>query len=233
MLQATSFGSTPLPIYQERRLRKPDYHGSIPILDSTSSTFHDDSRNFKHLVLEKGELRKQSYVRLNHTYEVPVDMLTQFQKGRCRAYKLRLSPESYNMLIGEFGLMPQTYEETNTLFETEARRLAALANFGRLTQLTTLPRFNIRDTPRVVFPQPIQFPIHQVNSVHTWQQTPSAVQYGSTSFTQSQRHLPGPYSNRLPYFNPPEPSDVESGSSVLRWIIGIVVVGSLAWWRYS
>ena len=186
VLQATSFDDTTLSIYQERRLRDLRCQESIQILDSTSSTFQDDSRHLKHLVLEKRNLRKQSYIRLDHTYEVAVDMLTQYYKHEFRAYKLRLSEESYSLLMKDFGLVPEFYEETNTLFETEARRLAALANPVPHAQNTTLPPSSIGESPRIIFPPVIQAPLNQLpvfqsNSAHIWQPTPPVVRYGYTS----------------------------------------------------
>jgi hypothetical protein len=80
------------------------------------------------LRLEEGrKLHKQSYIRLEHTYEIPVSRLRQYGFSSCRAYNIRLMEKSYKILMLELGMVPRFYHKTNTLYETADRRLAALA----------------------------------------------------------------------------------------------------------
>ncbi|KAE9377631.1 hypothetical protein N431DRAFT_500434 [Stipitochalara longipes BDJ] len=234
---ATSFNDTPLSFYREQRRRRPHHRESIPILDSNSSSFEIDSQTIKHLVLEKGKLRKQSYVRLDHTYEVSVSRLTQYHKGRCRAYKMRLSEESYFKLTEELGLIPGIYEETDTLFETEARRLAALGDSAQLSQNATLLRQTIDNAPKIgflVYQSPVyQPPVYQSSSARPSQPTPPIARYGSTSFTPSHRYIPSRCPDTPPYSNSSESSDPDSSSFLLVCILGVAAVGSFVWWRYS
>lgn len=60
-------------------------------------------------------------------------MLAQYARTNCRAYKMRLKKTSYNDLMGQLRLSPEPFEETATLYETESRRLSALANPVRRT----------------------------------------------------------------------------------------------------
>jgi hypothetical protein len=95
----------------------------------------------KQLRLEHaGNMYKQSYVRLKHTYQVEISKLRTFAK-KCRAYKLRLDEKSYGILMGELGLVKETWEDTNTLYETKSRRLRVLANSNsNPRQIETIPR---------------------------------------------------------------------------------------------
>ncbi|PMD43867.1 hypothetical protein L207DRAFT_562965 [Hyaloscypha variabilis F] len=244
---ATSFDDTPLQLYRERRLRKPRYQESIPILDSTSSSFEANSQIVKHLVLEKGRLRKQSYVRLDHTYEVPVSMLTQYHKGRCRAYKMRLPEASYHKLMEEFALVPEAFEDTDTLFETAASRLAALAYPAAVAQNATLVRPSTHLSPGLVVPQVYQPPVYQplVYQPPVYQQSSARVsqpappiatpiaRYGSTSFTQPHRCTASHYPNTLPYSISPESFDPKPTTSFLMiCVLGVMVV-SYVWWSFS
>ena len=225
--QATTFSDTPLPLYIERQRRRPHYRASIPILDSTSTTF-TVLGVMKTLVLEKSGLKKQSYVRLQHTYEVPVSMLTQYSKRRCRAYKIRLLKASYTMLMEEMGLVPEFFEETDTLFETRDRRLVTLANTSRHSQNTARPQ-NVAENPqRIVFPQ-----IYQQSPIYMPPSTIPAPQYGGTSFTRAPQYLPPSSQYTAPYSRSAEPSEEGAGISLFKCIIGVVLVSSLVWWRYS
>ncbi|PMD55474.1 uncharacterized protein K444DRAFT_491821, partial [Hyaloscypha bicolor E] len=132
---ATTFTNTSLDVYRAQRLRKPHYRASLPILDATSKSTKDDPGTVQNLVLEKGNMRKQSYVRLDHTYEVPLSMLTQYSGGR--AYITRLSEASYITLIEKLGLEPEIFEITATLSKTTKQRLSALTNAARRSQNAT------------------------------------------------------------------------------------------------
>jgi hypothetical protein len=182
------------------------------------------------LVLEKGKLRKQSYVRLEHTYEVPVSMLTQYSGGRCRAYKKRLSNESYTILMENLGLASEVFEETATLFETTEGRLSKLANAARRSQNENLLLNRTENSQRLVFPT-----LNQHSPAQVSRSTPPTSRYGATSFTQSPEYLPLSYSHTQPYPSSPEDSGDDLASLDVKCFLGIVVivVGSFVWWKYS
>ncbi|CZR59531.1 uncharacterized protein PAC_09425 [Phialocephala subalpina] len=92
---------------------------SIPILHDTLHSSIDMLR------LTCGQLNKQSYVMLNHTYEVPASMVKRYvtlpgspRSGypRCTSIRtgmtrsVRLQETSYYTLIQAFGLDPQPYQ---------------------------------------------------------------------------------------------------------------------------
>ena len=72
----------------------------MPIIDdSNSGAYLHLAATTRGVSLESGSLKKQSYIRLEHTYEVPISMLEQYSWKRCRAYKIRLSQDSYVELM--------------------------------------------------------------------------------------------------------------------------------------
>lgn len=180
----------------------------------------------QNLVLEKGNMRKQSYVRLDHTYEVPLSMLTQYSGGR--AYITRLSEASYITLIEKLGLEPEIFEITATLSKTTKQRLSALTNAARRSQNATRLPCTAETPQQLVFP-----PMHHHSPTLVSQSTLPNSRYGATSLSQAPIYVPGSYPDALPYSSSAEPSDSDSTSLVLKCILGVVVVGSLVWWRYS
>ncbi len=115
-----------------KRHINPDFQNSIPIHHTSSTDFSRPLENTPHfyLRLQKGTLRKQSYIRLEHVYKVPSHALHTYGVRNCRAYKLRLAPTSYHYLMGEMGLRNEPYEDETTLYETAKLRLEALARTG-------------------------------------------------------------------------------------------------------
>lgn len=89
------------------------------------------------LRLQKGALKKQSYINLAHIYKVPSSRLSCFGFQSRQAYKLRLSATSYNILMAEMGLRNEPYEETASLYKTAIARLEALAYQNRQSPTTT------------------------------------------------------------------------------------------------
>lgn len=181
----------------------------------------------KKLVLEKDELKKQSYVKLGHTYEVPASTLTQYSRGRCRAYKKRLSKASYILLMEELGLVPEVFEETATLFETAENRLHELANTTRLYQNTSGARSTTNNSQHCVIA-----PVYQHSPIYSSQSAPQNTSYGGT---ETALLLPLSHQRTLPYSSTSEPDDEDSFSFVFKCTLAIVVVviGTFAWWMYS
>lgn len=89
------------------------------------------------LRLQKGTLKKQSYVSLAHIFKVPAGSFSTFGSRSHRAYKLRLSATSYNILMAEMGLRNEPYEETASLYKTARARLEAFASQNRQSPTTT------------------------------------------------------------------------------------------------
>lgn len=66
---------------------------------------HDDNDGATELYLESGTMDKQSYVVLEHAFQVPASQLRScsFRSGSC-AYDSRLCAQSYTLLMGRLGL---------------------------------------------------------------------------------------------------------------------------------
>jgi hypothetical protein len=75
-------------------------------------------------------LLKQSYVRLDHTYEAPASMLRRYGFQRSRAYKMRLTEKSYVTLMQNLSMVPEVYPKTKTVRKTSKQRLLVLARSG-------------------------------------------------------------------------------------------------------
>jgi hypothetical protein len=166
-------------------------------------------------------------VKLGHTYEVPASTLTQYSRGRCRAYKKRLSNASYILLMEELGLVPEVFEETATLFETAENRLLELANTFRLYQNASGTRSTTNNSQPFVIP-----PECQHSPIYSSQSAAQNTSYGGT---ETALFLPLSYQRTLPYPSPSEPDDEDSFSFASKCTLAIfvVVVGTFAWWRYS
>jgi hypothetical protein len=105
------------------------------------------------LHLEKGKLHKQSYLRLKHIYEVEIGNLHTFKWRNYPAWKLRLSKESYKLLMKELDLTEEEYNETDMVPRTARLRLEALAR----AEAPPPP------PPRVIRQQPPQYHIPTEN----------------------------------------------------------------------
>ena len=171
-------------------------------------------------------MRKQSYVRLKHTYDVPLSMLTQYSGGR--AYITRLSEASYTTLMEDLGLVPEIFEITATLSKTRPQRLSALANAAGPSQNATRLPCAAETPQQLVFP-----PMYHHSPTHVSRPTLPTSRYRATSLSQASMYVPPSYPDALPYSSSAEPCDPGSPSWVLKYILGVAVVGSLVWWRYS
>jgi hypothetical protein len=172
-------------------------------------------------VLEKGSLRKQSYVRLEHTYNVPVSTLVQYTWNRCRAYKIRLSNSSYNNLMKELGLLPEPFEETATL---ESRRLSELANPLRRAPVL-IPVRAVADLP----PSTRSQQVCQHSQSNVSHPMIPAARYGTVSSTQTPRYLSLPHSYTPDYSSSSE-SPGDTCPLFFKYLLGVLVVGSLVCW---
>lgn len=166
---------------------------SIPICNPESKPPIESPQSFGSLetviTLEQSNLKKQSYVRLPHAYEVPVSMLRTFGYGPyARTYKPRISETGYASLTLLFGMGKETYEITNTLFETASSRLNALAR----SQLP--PDLFHRSTQSAIYDLPIADPYNHllIPTVSAYDNSPRVIKvhpghrhYGTTSTTQA------------------------------------------------
>lgn len=108
---------------------------SIPILETDSEAANASIyARFPILRLEKGTLHKQSYVRTQHSYAVPVSMLRQYNYRVHQAYANRLSEESCILLTSRLGLDTQKYTPTCIVGTTAALRLKVLASTGGMVE---------------------------------------------------------------------------------------------------
>jgi hypothetical protein len=87
-------------ISQERPARRP----------------HGDNDGATELYLENGTMDKQSYVVLEHIFQVPASQLRScsFRIGS-RAYDSRLCAQSYTLLMGRLGIEPEDWVHTMVL----------------------------------------------------------------------------------------------------------------------
>jgi len=78
-----------------------------------------------------GGLEKQSYVRLQHIWEIPMFCLWNWRFNFSTAYGVRLGQESYELLMTKFELPPEPYEQIH--------ELAVVAQWRRDTFCGTTP----------------------------------------------------------------------------------------------
>ncbi|KAH6662055.1 hypothetical protein B0J14DRAFT_707881 [Halenospora varia] len=183
----TSFTETKLHDYLRQRHFKTHLQQFLPIRDPEGADITSFGLPYPpQLHLERGrKLHKQSYVGLQHSYNVPLGILRGFST-RCRAYKLRLEEESYKVLMRELGMAPETYPETNTLFETGDARLTALARpMGRLNHVFVNPRPATGITQNAPHYTP-SFAPYTAPASHA----PSSPHYGATPQTANVTYSP-------------------------------------------
>jgi hypothetical protein len=99
------------------------------------------------LRLEKGTLHKQSYVRTDHTYGIPVSMLRQYNFRIHQAYAKRLCEHSYTILARRLKLGAPTYTPTSVVRKTGVSQLADLASTGGMIKSTST-NLRVGTTPR-------------------------------------------------------------------------------------
>lgn len=155
-------------------------------------------------------------------------MLTQYSRRHCKAYKMRLSKESYAMLMEEFGLVPEAFEETDRLCKMEREARPALSTAVRRTPNLTYISSVAESSQRLNYSQ-----IYQHSPAYVPQQTLPTYSYGATSFTPTPQYVPPSYPETHPYSISPEPSDADSSSSSWKYLLGVFFVGAIVWWRFS
>ena len=197
----------------KRQYREP----SLPIYDpDTAHLTTSGGIALVQLKLEDGRLKKQSYVRLQHTYRVPASMLRQYAYRNCRAYKRRLSNDSYTTLMDLLALTPEKYEMTKTLFKTKDQRLLNLA------------RSELPSVARLQHPHPLLPPTRIAPQSNQYRS------YGATNANQqvSQYVPPDTYQERdHNWAGYGTHDDGGEESFFLKLVAGCVTVG-LVWWYW-
>ncbi|KAF7855389.1 hypothetical protein EAF04_010132 [Stromatinia cepivora] len=132
----TTFSDMNLENYLSECPHNSEFQLSLPISPVDQDSCVESTPSWL-LRLQKGALKKQSYINLAHIFKVPAGSLSTFGFRNHRAYKIRLSATSYNILMAEMGLRNEPYEETASLYKTARARLEALASQNRQSPTTT------------------------------------------------------------------------------------------------
>jgi hypothetical protein len=123
----------------------------------------DDNNGATELYLENGTMDKQSYVVLEHIFQVQASQLRSCSfRGGSRAYDSRLCAQSYALLIGRLGLEPEDWVYTMLLElgitssrQTLGRQFQS-RTFGNRDGFVTQPLAQQSLRPNHTIPQPIQ-----------------------------------------------------------------------------
>jgi hypothetical protein len=103
------------------------------------------------LHLEKGKLHKQSYVRLQHVYEVKMESLHRYKWRNSLPSKHRLCKESYDLLIEKLGIEGEEFVETSMVNRVMRSRLSK--ELERCRTLAVMPeRMTVRQQLPVLSP---------------------------------------------------------------------------------
>ncbi|KAH8684253.1 hypothetical protein BGZ60DRAFT_547726 [Tricladium varicosporioides] len=255
----TSFTDIKLPDYLRQRQYRIHLQQSLPIYDPEGADITSLGLPCPtQLHLERGQkLRKQSYVGLQHSYDVPLDVLRSYSKFP--AYKHRLEEESYKVLMRELKMTPETYPETSKLCETVDARLTALASsMGRLNYefvnprpATVIPQNAPRYTPASVsYTAPVSYtppPPHYGATPQT-----ANVSYPSSHLETANRHTatyqpprPPIRYNSTTLYTPrcsntnccscasnSEPGESDAGLSTMC-VIAFIGIGFWVWWKFK
>jgi hypothetical protein len=120
----------PLQTYLSQCPHNASIRHSLPISPIDQDSCIESTPSWL-LRIQKGVLKKQSYVDLSHIFKIPASHLHTYAFRSPRAYKLRLSATSYSVLMAEIGLRNEPYEDTASLYKTARTRLEALARTNR------------------------------------------------------------------------------------------------------
>ena len=138
--KVTTFDNTSLQKYLEKRRRSKYHQESIPIRDPAGALLETEIiESTEYLNIENGSLYKQSYVKLQHTYEIPSSTLCQYNYRARRAYSLRLQHSSYELLMTKLDLEAQTFLATSQIQSTRESRLNLLAGIPAIPLAQTTP----------------------------------------------------------------------------------------------
>jgi hypothetical protein len=128
----------------------------------------------------------------------------------------------------ELGIVPEAFEETATLFETERRRHSTLAKSAR-SNANLLPVRPVASAPQPIRSPPVNGHIQS----YGYHPAVSAASYGTTPSTRTPRYLLHSHAYTPVYSDAPHSSGEDSSSLIAKWFLGVLVVGSIVWWKYS
>jgi hypothetical protein len=194
---------------------------------------------------------KQSYVVLEHIFQVPASQLRScsFRSGSC-AYDSRLCAQSYTLLMGRLGLKPEYWVHTTLLRFGVAsspetlRRQFQSGTFGNRDLFATQPLAQQSLRADHAIPQPIQ-PVAATNQVFSsrYRYTEeSPLLTNNTSFRipgvghqqsvsrDSHYDAHSEYYRRLEQSGRVPPPEYNGEDSIVFKIFVVLAVGSLAWW---
>ncbi|KAM3072532.1 hypothetical protein ACMFMG_009328 [Clarireedia jacksonii] len=135
----TTFNDMPLQTYLSQCPHNPSIRHSLPISPIDQDSCIEATPSWL-LRIQKGSLKKQSYIDLSHIFKIPASHLHTYAFRSPRAYKLRLSATSYSVLMAEIGLRNEPYEDTASLYKTARTRLDALARGNRQPPAENAPK---------------------------------------------------------------------------------------------
>jgi hypothetical protein len=200
------------------------------------------SGQYAGLQLSRGELRKQSYVRLGHVYQVPIAMLRGYSG---RAYKVRFCYDSYKTLVAALGIPEEPYPNQDTLWETATYRLEALATsqtkawqlrhregLEQSSQCVLKPASSPEASRYLMLSQPATPKTNP--RLDNFSRSSNLRTYGSVSERQQ---LPSTHYGSLPLHNPPNQSPYESPDEDSKgyFFLSLTLVlaaGCLIYWYY-
>ena len=143
-------------------------------------------------------------------------MLRQYAYRKCRAYKRRLSNDSYTTLMGLLALTPERYETTKTLFETRDHRLLNLAKSELPPVVQMQQPHRLLPTTRIA-PQPNRYRSYGATNAN-----PQISQYVPPHRCHGRDHMRVGHGIH---------DDGDEESFFLKLVAGCVIVG-LVWWYW-
>jgi hypothetical protein len=206
---------------------------------------HGDNDGATELYLENGTMDKQSYVVLEHIFQVPASRLRScsFRSGSC-AYDSRLCAQSYALLMGRLGLEPEDWVLT-MLLKTPGRQFQS-RTFGNRDGFVTQPLAQQSLRAGLAIQRPIQ-PVAATNPVF-----PSPYRYTEESpllTNNTSSRMPRVYHQQLASrdshydtyseyrrFEKSErvpPPEHNSEDSIAFDLTVLLAVGFVVWWLWS
>lgn len=213
---------------------------------------HGDNDGATELYLENGTMDKQSYVVLEHIFQVPASRLRScsFRSGSC-AYDSRLCAQSYALLMGRLGLEPEDWVLTMllklgiaSLRETQGRQFQS-RTFGNRDGFVTQPLAQQSLRAGLAIPRPIQ-PVAATNPVFPspYRYTEESRFFTNNTFSRMPRVYQQSASRDSHYdtyseyrrFEQSErvpPPEHNSEHSIAFELTVLLAVGFVVWWLWS
>jgi hypothetical protein len=217
---------------------------------------HGDNDGATELYLENGTMNKQSYVVLEHIFQVPASQLRScsFRCGSS-AYDSRLCAQSYTLLMGRLGLEPEDWVHTILLElsiassrEIPRRQFTQQSRtFGNGDGFVTQPLAQQSLRADHANPQLIQ-PAAATNPVFLspYRYTEESPLLANNTSSRMPRVCHQQSVNRDSHYGaysgyrrfeqseriPPPEEDGEDGKVLFKGLVVLLAVGSFVWWRW-